>query len=51
LLLVLFKVYEGPEKATRGGVNGSQLKFSGRELGLYPKINPMPLYSNSAKTA
>jgi hypothetical protein len=41
---------EGPEKLTRGGVNGSQLKFL-TELGLCPKIDPMPLSSNSAKTA
>jgi hypothetical protein len=32
---------EGPEKVTRGGVNGS----------LYPKIDPTPFSSNSAKTA
>jgi hypothetical protein len=40
---------EGPEKVTRGGVNGSQLKFL-TELGLCPKIDPMHLSSNSAKT-
>jgi hypothetical protein len=41
--------YEGPEKATRGGVNGSQSKFLS-EYGLCPKINPKPLSSNSARS-
>jgi hypothetical protein len=42
-------VSEGTEKATRGGVNGSQSKFL-TEYGLCPKINPKPLSSNSAKS-
>jgi hypothetical protein len=43
-------VNEGPEKATRGGVNGSQSKFlEGPDL--YPEIDSTPLSSNSAKTA
>jgi hypothetical protein len=40
---------EGPEKTTRGGVNGSQSKFL-EQLGIYPEINLTPLSSNSAKT-
>jgi hypothetical protein len=40
---------EGPETATRGGVNGSQSKFL-TEFGLCPKINPRPLSSNPIKT-
>jgi hypothetical protein len=42
--------FEGPEKVTRGGVNGSQSKFL-TEFGLCPKINPKPLSSNPIKTA
>jgi hypothetical protein len=41
---------EGPEKATRGGVNESQSKFL-TEFGLCPKINPKPFSSNPIKTA
>jgi hypothetical protein len=35
--------FEGPKKATRGGVNGSQSKFL-TELGLCPEINPKPIF-------
>jgi hypothetical protein len=41
--------FEGPNKTIRGGVNGSQLKFYTRELGLCPKVNLMCLSSNSIK--
>jgi hypothetical protein len=40
---------EGPQTATRGGVNGSQSKFL-TEFGLCPQINPRPLSSNPIKT-
>jgi hypothetical protein len=44
------RVVEGLEKATRGGVNGSQSKFL---TGTWPmsQNQPEPLSSNSAKTA
>jgi hypothetical protein len=41
-------VTKGPEKATKGGENGSQSKFL-TEFGLCPKINPKPLSSNPIK--
>jgi hypothetical protein len=41
---------EGLEKATRGGWMGVN-QNSSRELGLYHKINPTPLSSNSVETA
>jgi hypothetical protein len=43
---------EGLEKATRGGGGEWEpIKILMQELGLYPKIDPTPLSSNSAKTA
>jgi hypothetical protein len=46
-LNVLSSYHEGPEKATRGGVNGSQSKFL-TEFGLCPKINPNPQHAKSS---
>jgi hypothetical protein len=43
-------VFKGPEKATREGWMGAN-QNSSTELGIYPKINPTRLSSNSTKTA
>jgi hypothetical protein len=40
---------EGPEKVTRGGWMRA-IQNSPQEFYLYPEIDPMPLYSSSAKT-
>jgi hypothetical protein len=42
-------VFEGPEKATRGGGEWEPIKNSSTELGIYPKIDLMPLSANLAK--
>jgi hypothetical protein len=47
--LVFAISYEGPEKAIRRG-EWDPIKNFSRELGLYPKIDHTPLFSNSAKT-
>jgi hypothetical protein len=43
LFVVVASTDEGPKKATREGVNGSQSKFL-TELGLCPEINPKPIF-------
>jgi hypothetical protein len=42
--------HEGPEKATRGGVEWEPIKNSSRELDLYLQIDPTRLSSDSIKT-
>jgi hypothetical protein len=45
----LYSQFEGPEKATSGGMGANQ--NSSTKLGLCPKINPTRLSYNSIKTA